>query len=858
MRIVIDLQACQSDSRFRGIGRYSSALTKALVRQAGDHEIWIALNDRFPETIPGIRAEFDGLVSRERIVTFSIPGPVTEINRQNAWRTRTAELLREYFLTGLNPDIVHISSIFEGWYQDVVGSIDAYDQNTAVSVTLYDLIPLVLSDKYFPNSNLKDYYFRKLESLKKAECLLAISEYTRQDAIKLLGLSPDSIINISSAVDDTFKPRKIMLEENSIIQERYHFNKPFILYSPGGFDERKNIHNLITAYSHLPPDLRATYQLVITSKITDGDAENILLHARKQGLGAEELILPGYVPNEDLITLYNLCKLFIFPSLYEGFGLPALEAMACGAVVIASNTTSLPEIIGRTDALFNPAHPEEITRLMQHALTDEGFRQSLREHGFEQAKKYSWDESAKRAMEVFEVLHKRNQNEIKAQVPLDHDVEYNNLVSSLAKIKATVPPTQFDLLATAKSIAVNNPPPGSRQLCVDISELVLRDAKSGIQRVVRSILLELLKSPPSGYRVEPVYFDGQCYRYAHHFVNNFLGIATVDLEDDVVGLARGDIYLGLDLSANIIFNIHDYLKQLNILGVEINFVVYDILPVLHPEWWPEGMEKIMRQWLESIAEVATGLICISRSVADEVKEWLTANPTHRVESLPIGYFHLGADIENSVPTTGIPEEASDVLKALASSPSFLMVGTVEPRKGHAQVLSAFELLWKEGHNVNLVVIGKRGWLVENLIERLSTHSILGKHLFWLEGISDEYLERIYELSSAVIMASEGEGFGLPIIEAARHKIPLILRGLPVFREVAGEHATYFTGLEPDALSTAIVDWLEQDRQKKTPSSKDIRFLTWSDSAQSLINLLQNPQDANWVSIWNGERSYHKK
>src|SRR6266540_3698537 len=110
MRIVIDLQSCQSNSRFRGVGRYSMSLTKAIARQADGHEIWIALSDRFPDTIPQIRLEFEGLVPRERIVTFSVPGPVAEDNPENTWRARSAELLREYFLAGLNPDIVHVSN----------------------------------------------------------------------------------------------------------------------------------------------------------------------------------------------------------------------------------------------------------------------------------------------------------------------------------------------------------------------------------------------------------------------------------------------------------------------------------------------------------------------------------------------------------------------------------------------------------------------------------------------------------------------------------------------------------------------------------------------------------------------------
>jgi len=284
MRIVLDLQACQSDSQFRGMGRYSMSLAKAIARQAGNHDIWIALNARFPDTVANIRFEFEGLLPKERIVTFSVPGPVAEKDDQNRWRARAAEVIREYFLAGLAPDIIHVSTLFEGSSQDVVSSIGIFEQDAISSVTLYDLIPLVLPDKYLPTQNLKDFYFRKLESLRMAKCLLAISEYTRQEAIKLLGLSPDSIVNILAAVDDSFKPRNISPEEKNFLQERYHFNRPIVLYSPGGFDERKNIRNLIAAYSNLAPGLRKTHQLMITSQITDHDTEIIHRLAKEHGI----------------------------------------------------------------------------------------------------------------------------------------------------------------------------------------------------------------------------------------------------------------------------------------------------------------------------------------------------------------------------------------------------------------------------------------------------------------------------------------------------------------------------------------------------------------------------------------------
>ena len=168
---------------------------------------------------------------------------------------------------------------------------------------------------------------------------------------------------------------------------------------------------------------------------------------------------------------------------------------------------------------------------------------------------------------------------------------------------------------------------------------------------------------------------------------------------------------------------------------------------------------------------------------------------------------MGADVENSAPSRGLPTDATQTLKAIQSKTSFLTVGTLEPRKGHLQTLAAFELLWQEQIDVNLVIVGKKGWMVDALAERINTHAELGKRLFWLDGISDEYLESIYKASACLVSASEGEGFGLPLIEAAKQGIPILARDLPVFREVAGDHAFYFTGLSAEDLALAVKDWL---------------------------------------------------
>ena len=194
---------------------------------------------------------------------------------------------------------------------------------------------------------------------------------------------------------------------------------------------------------------------------------------------------------------------------------------------------------------------------------------------------------------------------------------------------------------------------------------------------------------------------------------------------------------------------------------------------------------------------------------------------------------MGADIASSMPSAGFPKDAQKVLAQLKARPSFLMVSTIEPRKGHAQTIAAFESMWAEGLDANLVIVGKRGWLVDALISKIEQHTALNVRLFWLEGISDEYLEKVYAASTCLIAASEGEGFGLPLIEAAQHHLPMIARDIPVFREVAGDHAFYFEGLTPPSLANALREWLGLFKLGEHPQSVNMPWLTWEQSADQL-------------------------
>ena len=170
-----------------------------------------------------------------------------------------------------------------------------------------------------------------------------------------------------------------------------------------------------------------------------------------------------------------------------------------------------------------------------------------------------------------------------------------------------------------------------------------------------------------------------------------------------------------------------------------------------------------------------------------------------------------------------------------------MVGTIEPRKSYNQTLEAFEELWRESIEVNLIIVGKKGWLVDDLIIKLQNHPELNKKLFWLEGISDEYLEKVYKNSHCLISASKAEGFGLPLIEAARYEIPIIARDIPVFKEVAKEFAYYFENTnEANVLCKAIKEWLELYKDDKHPKSQNMPWLTWQESTKILLDKILIP------------------
>ncbi len=833
MRIVIDMQGAQTHSRFRGIGRYSLSLSLAIAKNIGDNELFLLFSAQFPDTIETIKDAFYGLVPAENIIVWFAQSPLKQSSLKNEKRQLIAQVIREEVLNSLNPDIVLLTSLFEGFGDDAATSIKKINNNFQTAVILYDLIPYIYKKEYLSHEIVKKYYLSKIEYLKKADILFSISESSKQEVVKYLDFDEDKVTNISSAVSDNFRPKILSVHQKQRLYFRYNINKKFLMYAPGGFDYRKNVDTLLEAYAALPTHIREEYQLLIASKINEDKAKHIREVASSLEIKEDELILAGYIPDDDLIDLYNLTELFVFPSLHEGFGLPVLEAMNCGAAVIGSNTSSIPEVIAREESLFDPRSSTELSHLIVKILESTDLLKELKQHSLKQVANFSWEKSAKILLEV---LYSKIKSKEKIPNQTTQNLEvFKNIIEDKKLLNEEV-------VTLSHYISLNNPKENKPTIYIDITVLNKQDYGTGIQRVVRSVINELFKSPVEGYDLVLVHFVLQNKIYRCMTASKYQAKLTdkpSTKKDEVINPTKGDIFFGLDLVSDVIYaNKQGLFKRYKSQGVKIKFVIYDILPILHPEWWPEKGSAQHTQWLLSIAEVADELISISQAVSQEVQEYLKFINFKKAKDIKFSWFHLGADIASSLPSKGMPQDGDALLSKLSSTPTFLMVGTLEPRKGHLQVLQAFDILWNENYEINLAIVGKSGWLVEETIAYINANPYKNIKLFWFESISDEFLEKLYLSSSALIAASQAEGFGLPLIEAAKNALPIIARDIPVFKEVAEQHAYYFpNALSPHELSQSVKEWLQLFHTSSHPQTNLMPYLNWLESTQLLKKLI---------------------
>lgn len=395
-----------------------------------------------------------------------------------------------------------------------------------------------------------------------------------------------------------------------------------------------------------------------------------------------------------------------------------------------------------------------------------------------------------------------------------------------------------DLVALLDAIAargmlpawpMSTPPVSGRRLLLDVTDLASEDLGAGVQRVTRRIVGELLLQARPEFEVELVRLTARgTYARARQFAAALVHAMDGRLGEDVEIAARpGDILLGLDFCRAYHAQLDAALAGFRAAGALVVLLVHDVLPLQHPEWFPEPVSQDYEAWLRVLAHRSDAALCISMESARSLSTQLEARglPLPRLGQHVIG---LGSD-------GLIPGAPSLPARPVSMPAQVLVVGTIEPRKGHAQILDAFEQLWQQNVQVELTIAGKAGWMTEPLLERIRCHPMLGTKLRWLSAPDDLSLFDAYVSADLVLMASNGEGFGLPIAEGAWAGCDLLVRDIPVFRETAGPGANYFEGNDGSSLAIAVQAWL-QDAGSPFYGTKGRKTTTWAECASVIKRL----------------------
>jgi glycosyltransferase involved in cell wall biosynthesis len=1246
-RLLFDLQACQTHgSGARGVGRYSHALFARLLQIAPQHEIHALVSTELP-----IPVDFSGLNESRILRVPPLPAWGAAREYKGGAQDTLDGLALSSLINSLKPDVVHVSHVFEGFGDRVaLPAVDRRARGQLITATLYDLIPLLFQEHYFQNEDFRQWYFSRVAWLRKADHLLAISESSRSDAINLLGIESWRITTIHGGISPHFFPAADAKVNKRALSQKYKLRDKFVLYT-GGDDHRKNIRGAIEGYAAIPSELRKDCQLVIVCAMEEHRKMLYLGYAKAAGLIESDVLITGFVTEIDLVAFYRACDVFVFPSLYEGLGLPVLEAMACGAPVLGGDNSSVREIIVRSDAMFDARSARSIGDAIGRVFTDKKFADELRRYGIQRAKNFSWDSTAAMARDAFEEAENRAREAgvqsavsgwlpkrrlavlsplppcrsgiadytakflpflarhfdidlftdsykvsdeilttsfrifdvgIFASVATKYDVilyEFGNsefhahmlpllekfpgvvglhdaylsglygyldfqlgdagkyafemlaahgpqarrcfapaqgrpdanwdamvslpctkrvldqalgvishspfnleiarecyprgwlapyriipqmvsipppwsavqrceakrklgfapddlivttfghvawtkwgdklfeafnhsplakntnvhlvfageltkdefgskltnaiqesgcagrvhitgflsenafemylrvtdvAVQLRTKSRGGTPKGVLDCLAYGVPVIVNNdasykdypndvvvkiapepsPPQLSKalvELCadeagrkklsyaalkyvadhhspalcaaqyaaamnefaereyltrietslplfgshlascanvssaadlaidwlrevpypsferqrviVDVSHIAKSDHKTGIPRVVKKIIHALYCASATGY--EPI---------AVELVDGVLRPATDWLDSQGLVLGRdvpmtrashsitfmpGDVFLMLDSSwgrYREFFPIFDSARR---GGASVVTAIYDLLPITLPVGnIVDGGKEWFTGWFEDAVASSDGLLCISHSVADDVKKHIS-NKLGAAKKPKIGYWHLGSDIKAATTTT----TNTATTETLQNLQYLLMVGTIEPRKSHIVALASMEKCWSEGLDLCLCIVGKEGWMVSDLMTRLRNHPQLGKKLFVFEDASDDEIQFLYSKAKALLFISKGEGFGLPLVEAANFGTPIICSNIPVFREIAGNFATYVNHEDPIKLADEVKEWLKLCETGNLPDTRQMPRLTWEESAAALLDVVTNN---NWL------------
>ena len=426
MRILFDLQAVQGGSRHRGLGRYSLEFAAALAQSPRVEEVGVLLNGGGAlDAVLEARSRIRSRIPTALIHVFDAPWPWDGDHSDPASHAR-AEAVRTEMIREIAPDLVVVCSLFEGADESVISVPEGPRPFTAVIA--YDVLPLT-DPASRPESGVPPVYLHRLESFKRADVALAISDYSASEIRAALGSAAPPLRTIWGA--------PFPLETSRRGARRG-------LLCVGGDTPRKNERSTIDAFSLLPSEIRLAHPLTLSGRRRASEEESIWAHARSRGLSETEFRVIGReLTDRELADLYSSARLVVMPSLGEGLGLPVLEAWSLGTPAVASSTTSLGEIVGDPRFTFDPLDPSSQAALLGHLLGDDHAWREAHEFGQARLSEFTWTRTADRAWAAIDEFR---------SAPSPSKVAQSELRPSLA-FHTPYPPEKSGIAGHARALA---------------------------------------------------------------------------------------------------------------------------------------------------------------------------------------------------------------------------------------------------------------------------------------------------------------------------------------------------------------------------------------------------------------------
>jgi len=640
-------------------------------------------------------------------------------------------------------------------------------------VTVHDLA-FMLHPEWYPPHFVKHLSHVLRESMVSAAGVITNSDITKKDVLARFPDAIGKVHRIYEALPEELKPGHSP-QGTAEARSQFTGDAEYIL-SVGVQQRRKNAAGLVRAFARIRHLVSTPVKLVL---VGGRECEDPSLPDLIQSLNLEsEVILTPHLPNYVLIPLYRKCRLFVYPSLYEGFGFPPLEAMAHGVPVVCSNRGSLSEVVGRAARLVDPEDTESFSQAMADILTDSSLRDDLIRRGTVRVADFSWEKAATETLEVYKRCLDRGQT-------------------------APAKPNQREQIGTPPQLkcpqaAIRR----SSRLRVAIDARLYGSRRLGTGRYTHEILKGLFAKDRGA-----------------EFVLIGPKNADVDLQEaPIIQLVPAGMETLLDPAWE------QFTLPTHLLGCDVYFSPTGIVPVArpcralavvhdlgfldHPDHFDPDLQEHLCRWVRNTCLSAERLVAVSKFTEDRIARHF------QIERSRMSVVHHGRST-----SLGATSKATSRLQNSPSSPVeeyILCVSSFELNKNHASLISGFKEVSKHWPG-NLVLAGRKGRAFESLRMQVSKEG-LEKRVRIVAEPGDREILDLYRQATLFVYPSMYEGFGLPLLEAMGHHLPTITSRMTACPEVAGEGAFLIDEPTPALLGGAIKRVLE-DRSLKEQLSR---------------------------------------